>query len=332
MARQVNGAQFSIQMSLAAAKDADLVVTLKDTHLQDPPYTLEAYSQRKSLWTYVFPPEVDFAAGHEPLALSRDGQVLCVLMYRRSTQSSSLYILDGWSGTILREVVYSEPGDLAAQYVEISGDGSLCVPSVSITTHLVATSTGEELYRLRDGNGAWAATSESADRVAFSSLVNLRLLTRTENGYQDDLLFQNPAGSYLHKVALSRDGSTVAVVSARTDQLQNTVRIFDSETRQLIGMYQTTGTGQLNDTPTRAVFSDDGSILAVGFWGTEFHDHPEVLVFDRTAAVLGGVSLPGSVFGIDISGDGRYVLSASRQVHGQYFTRAGSDVTLFQVE
>ena len=65
--------------------------------------------------------------------------------------------------------------------------------------------------------------------------------------------------------------------------LSGEVFLFDVPSRAMLGSYPVTGSGSFQGTPIDADSSDDGSVMAFASWGTEFHDWPEVMVFNRTS-------------------------------------------------
>ena len=63
--------------------------------------------------------------------------------------------------------------------------------------------------------------------------------------------------------------------------------------------------------------------MAFASWGTEFHDWPEVMVFNRNVDLIGAINFPGSAFGVDVSTDGQYVVGGSKAVHANQFGSGG---------
>ena len=113
--------------------------------------------------------------------------------------------------------------------------------------------------------------------------------------------------------------------------LTGEVFLFDVASAQMIGSYPVSGTGQFQGTPVGAESNDNGTVMAFASWGTEFHDWPEVMVFDRNVELIGSIDFPGSAFGVDVSADGQYVVGGSKAVHANQFG-SGGRIELIQLQ
>src|SRR5207249_6487601 len=71
--------------------------------------------------------------------------------------------------------------------------------------------------------------------------------------------------------------------------------------------------------------------MAFASWGTEFHDWPEVMVFNRSVQLIGQIDFPGSAFGVDVSTDGQYVAGSAKAVHANTFG-SGGRIELIQLQ
>ena len=99
----------------------------------------------------------------------------------------------------------------------------------------------------------------------------------------------------------------------RTGWLSGEVYLFDVPTGDLIGSYPVSGTGMYQGTPIGAGSNDNGTVMAFASWGTQNHDWPEVMVFNRSVQLIGQINFPGSAFSVDVSTDGRTWWAAPRQ-------------------
>lgn len=99
----------------------------------------------------------------------------------------------------------------------------------------------------------------------------------------------------------------------------------------MLGSYPVSGTGLYQGTPIGAASNDDGSVVAFASWGTEFHDWPEVMVFNRNVELIGQIDFPGSAFSVDVSNDGQYVVGGSKAVHANQFG-SGGRIQLIQLQ
>src|SRR4029077_7419913 len=131
---------------------------------------------------------------------------------------------------------------------------------------------------------------------------------------------------------VSRDGSTVGSFAGNlTNWLTGTVFLFDVDSAQMISSYPVSGTGSFQGTPVGAESNDNGTVMAFASWGTEFHDWPEVMVFNRNVDLIGQIDFPGSAFGVDVSSDGQYVAGSSKAVHANQFG-SGGRIELIQLQ
>ena len=99
----------------------------------------------------------------------------------------------------------------------------------------------------------------------------------------------------------------------------------------MLGSYPVSGTGSYQGTPIGAASNDDGSVVAFASWGTQFHDWPEVMVFNRNLELIGEIDFPGSAFSVDVSSDGRYVVGGAKAVHANQFG-SGGRIQLIQLQ
>jgi hypothetical protein len=85
------------------------------------------------------------------------------------------------------------------------------------------------------------------------------------------------------------------------------------------------GTGTLQNICSDIAINRDGSRFVVGLWGDEGNVCPEVRLYKRNQSTPAALyNLPGSVFDVDISGDGERVAAASKAVHANLYDSGGS--------
>src|SRR5438045_2973877 len=71
--------------------------------------------------------------------------------------------------------------------------------------------------------------------------------------------------------------------------------------------------------------------MAFASWGTEFHDWPEVMMFNRSVQLIGQIDFPGSAFSVDVRADGEYVVGGAKAVHANQFGDGGR-IELIQLQ
>jgi hypothetical protein len=84
-------------------------------------------------------------------------------------------------------------------------------------------------------------------------------------------------------------------------------------------------------TPIGAGSNDNGTVMAFASWGTQNHDWPEVMVFNRSVQLIGQINFPGSAFSVDVSTDGQYVVGGAKAVHANQFG-SGGRIELIQLQ
>ena len=90
------------------------------------------------------------------------------------------------------------------------------------------------------------------------------------------------------------------------------------------------GSGNLLNYPYQIVVNEDGSRIVYGGWGDQGNTNPEVMVFDRNnPRPIAWIDTRGSVFGVDISGDGVFVVSGSKSNHANQWGNGGDHANLY---
>jgi hypothetical protein len=236
---------------------------------------------------------------------------------------SEVHFFDGPTGTPLNVWSYAG-GTLTA--LDLTDDGSLCFVTQSSNGRLIDVATATEIFTA-PGSGAGNVHHKISGDGEVLGLGGFRFEVYVKDGssYTRVLNYYAATSWFGHGVAVSRDGSTVAAASCDygSGYLNTSTRIWDVPTLTLLGEYHTYGGGSYQDSVKRAALADDGSVLAIGTWGTQYNDHPEVMIFDRSANLIGSIDTSGSVYALDLSGDGVYALSGSKAIHANEMGRGG---------
>ncbi|MFH1746065.1 MAG: hypothetical protein ABIG44_03360 [Planctomycetota bacterium] len=313
--------------AVAASKYADLAATL-DT---DPVLLLSVYDSvgMTPLWSHTFPADYDGATSRG-LAISRDGSVLACCIYDSGETKGEVRFFDAATGTPLN--VWTYAGYLTA--VDLTDDGSLCMVSQGSSGRVIDVATATEIFTA-PGSGAGNVHQKISGNGEVLVMGGFRLEIYVWNSttYTRVLNYSAPTSWFGRGAAVSRDGSTVGALSCDygASYLNTSTRIWDVATVALLGQYNTFGSGSNQDSVADAEMSDDGSTFAVCSWGTQYNEHPEVMVFDRDVNMIGSIDTPGSPFALDLSGDGRYVMSGGKAVHANTMG-SGGDVYMYEFE
>jgi hypothetical protein len=253
------------------------------------------------------------------IAVSRRGETACVLLSGTRpdfSHYSTLYIFNGTSGELTHTVSY--PTD--SSDVTITDAGDLCLVPTN-QNHIVDTRTGIDVDSLNGpvGYGRISGDGSTLVIVAGSQVSIYRRAGR----YQLVATFVDPnlwpfLTVFYPPIALSRDGTTAAVpfTDYVSDYGNNVLRILDIPSGRQLGEYRTSVMPHehpVQNIVSSVAISENGSRIAVGYLGNQYHDHPEVIVVDRNGAPLESLSVDAPTVDLDISADGRYALIASNR-------------------
>jgi len=282
-------------------------------------------------WSFQYPvSDPNLPASSRKVATSRDGSTIAAVVSDSVTQNQTLYIFDAATGAIRRTWTNS----LRMDAVALTDNGSIALVTQDNRATLIDTGTGNIVfsvagsgagliyYPISGDGGVFAVGGFNFDVYAFNGTTYNRVVHYTQ------------ANSWFGGAsAVSRDGSTVGTFAGdyANGWLSGAVLLFDVPTGQLLGSYPVSGSGPYSGTPIGAASNDDGSVMAFASWGTEFHDWPEVMVFNRSVQLIGQINFPGSAFSCDVSSDGQYVVGGSKAVHANQFG-SGGRIELIQLQ
>src|SRR5947208_7178323 len=264
------------------------------------------------------------------LAVTRDGSTIAaVVSYEPATQTSKLYVFEADTGEIRSTL--TDP--LRMDAVDLTDDGSIALLTQDNLAALVDTSNGTVLFSVTGsgaGNIFYRISGEGNVFVTAGFALDVYKFDGTT--YQRVIHFTQASTWFGGASAVSRDGSTVGSFGANfTHWLSGEVVLFDVDSAQMLGSYPVSGTGSFQGTPVGAESNDNGTVMAFASWGTEFHDWPEVMVFNRNVDLIGQIDFPGSAFGVDVSTDGQYVAGSAKAVHANTFG-SGGRIELIQLQ
>jgi len=201
---------------------------------------------------------------------------------------------------------------------------------------VIETATGTE--RWSTGVGA------SADPLAFSGNGDLLAAGWTSmvvyqwNGDTYQSVWSNNGGGgswYLKQCAFSADGSALVAAWYTTNYNQNKVQWFEpaSSTPLWTHIAMPSG-GTYQDLPAALAVDEAGLLCAVGSWGDEVNQNPELHIYHRASSTpIYTVDCPGSIFDVAISsqsdGGGAFVSACGKHVHANQF---GSGGDLYSVD
>ncbi|MCI0589856.1 MAG: hypothetical protein L0323_23830 [Planctomycetes bacterium] len=269
-----------------------------------------------------------FPNGFE-IAISDDGRWVAA-GYAVGGSAAQAAVFDAASPTPGVPTILLDATSSGFRHVEISGDGSTVVLATHVADHLFDRASGAQVFV------DTTTVSHDAHTINFDGGTfarggfDLRAWIRNGAVYVPVLFYDDPALQFPVYTAadVSADGSTF--VAGGYDAFNNSlfrVYCFDLAPggATLLWTYVNNGSGSLQDVPSAVSLSDDGQWIAVGSWGAEFGGHPEALLFDRTAGnvPVGSLDTPGSVFDLDLSGDGQFLVVGTKSVHANTLGNGG---------
>jgi len=316
----------------AAARDADRFVSVT---IYDPiaGAMIRGWQEGSStpLWSKgIF----DCTVSGYCLQVSHDGTLVSVgLRMAEGGGTPRIYNLDGDTGATIStfDGVAGTPRALV-----LSDDGSLVAARLSATVYVIETATGTERWSI--GVGA------SADPLAFSGDGNLlasgwtTMLVYQWNGDTYQSLWSNNGGGgswYLRQCAFSADGSALVAAWYTTNYNQNKVQWFDPTSSTPLWTHTPLPSGgSYQDLPATLAVDEEGLLCAVGSWGDQLNQNPELHIYHRDIPTpIFTVDCPGSVFDVAIcsrtEGGGAYVSACGKNVHAN---QMGSGGDLYSVE
>ena len=309
---------------VASAKGADRMAYM-ESNAAGSDFRIHGFSSTSAGvpdWSFTFPvSDPNLPASSRKVAVSYDGSTVAAVVSDSITQNSTLYVFEADTGDIRS----SRTDALRMNGVDLTDDGSVALVTEDNLAVLVDTSTGDTIFSVAGSGAGNVYYRISGDGNVFvTGGFNLDVYKFDGATYQRVIHFAQANNWFGGAAIVSRDGSTAGCFAGNfTNWLSGEVFLFDVDSAQMIGSYPVSGTGAFQGTPVGAESNDNGTVMAFSSWGTEFHDWPEVMVFNRSAELIGQIDFPGSAFGVDVSADGQFVTGSSKAVHANTFGSGG---------
>jgi hypothetical protein len=282
-------------------------------------------------WSFPYPvSDPNLPASSKKVATSRDGSTIAAVVSDSVTQNSTLYVFDANTGAVT--LMWTDP--LRMDGVALTDNGSKALVTQDNRATLVETSSGNIVFSVTGsgaGNIFYPISSDGSvfvvggfnfDVYAFNGTTYVRVIHFTRANFW-----------FGGASTVSRDGSTVGTFGGNfaNGWLSGEVYLFDVPSGNMLGSYPVSGTGMYQGTPIGAGSNDNGTVMAFASWGTQFHDWPEVMVFNRSVQLIGQINFPGSAFSVDVTTDGQYVVGGAKAVHANQFG-SGGRIELIQLQ
>jgi hypothetical protein len=223
--------------------------------------------------------------------------------------------------------------------VEICSDGS----RVAVTVY--DNNNGVHVYDMSDGSMVGGTLGNYSQTKADISGDGSRVVTGDFRGYLTLYEFDGASwsqearlatgDSWVTSVGISDDGQTVACGTLAFSPYAGRAIAVDwplSGSPTMMWQYQ-----QYGDEVSSVDLSDDGQIIAAGSWGQYGATFGDVMtVFDRDGNViinlLDDVDEPGSIYSVDVSGDGCFATASGKAVHARQMGNGGEVYSIRIVE
>jgi hypothetical protein len=282
-------------------------------------------------WSFPYPvSDPNLPANSQKVAVSRDGSTMAAVVSDSVTQNSTLYVFDANTGTVT--LTWTDP--LRMDGVALTDNGSMALVTQDNKATLVDTSNGNIVFGVAGSGAGNIFYPISGDGSVFAvGGFNFDVYAFNGTTYTQVIHFTRANFWFGGASTVSHDGSTVGTFGGdyADGWLSGEVYLFDVASSNMLGSYPVSGTGIYQGTPIGAGSNDNGTVMAFASWGTQFHDWPEVMVFNRSVQLIGQINFPGSAFSVDVSTDGQYVVGGAKAVHANQFG-SGGRIELIQLQ
>jgi hypothetical protein len=282
-------------------------------------------------WSFPYPvSDPNLPASSRKVATSRDGSTIAAVVSDSVTQNSTLYVFDANTGTIIR--TWTDP--LRMNGVALTDNGSKALVAQDNRATLVDTSSGSIIFSVAGSGGGSMMYPISGDGTVFAvGGFNFDVYAFNGTTYIRVIHLTRASFWFGGACTVSHDGLTAGTFGGNyvAGWLSGEVYLFDVPSANMLGSYPVSGTGSYQGTPIGAGSNDDGTVMAFASWGTQFHDWPEVMVFNRNVQLIGQINFPGSAFSVDVTTDGQYVVGGAKAVHANQFG-SGGRIELIQLQ
>ncbi len=276
-------------------------------------------------WTYTFPMTINAGA---LVKVSEDGSRVAAALS------------DNYSGTV--EIAFFDSGSpvplftdsFTAGYIralDMTDDGGLLYINEGAMVHIYDTSSQSIIYSVSAGASFDShSISGNGDRFAFGGFGNVKCYQWTGTTYAYQFTYSMSGTVYGARCDLSGDAETLAVAFYNYGTgLDFRVVSIDATTGGINFEADFSGSGTFQNNPSQIVANKDGSRIVYGGWGDAFNTNPEVMVFEGGPTPVASIDTRGSVFDVDISSDGIYVVSGSKSIHANQNGNGGDHSCLY---
>lgn len=297
---------------------------------------LRAFSSSSSTpsWTYTFP----FAATTtDPAAVcySHDGTRMVAAAYNSSTARAQVALFNVGSSTPTAVFTLDTAGPFRA--FEIDDDAQLLYVASSISIRVFGLSSGNLIYQTLPATQTGGHGFSGDGSVFVTGGVNTVKVYRRVSptgGYNLEFIHSNPNSSVCNAIAVSGDGTTAVCGYKTYDQQVVDIEVLDLRTqaRTMSDRVTSFSPAGYQNRVAEVAISRNGQRIAAGLWGDETGTAREVRIYTPSSGTpVGTLDLPGSVYDLDLSADGKRLAVASKLGHANTFHPQGR-IDLLELE
>lgn len=335
---QGNAPHLSWHYDVASASERGVHVELFDTDVPGNSAAKQVYLRRYSPsdpthdWTYTWPALTN---GHDRLFVtaSRDGARIVAVVHNSSTGAADVAVFGPDSGTPIATT--SLALGMPVVGIDLSADGGSLLVSADMALRVIALPSFAVRYTAQPMSSVFHAQAISGDGAVFAigRMGRVDVFRRNTSGAYAYAFSHTLAGTnYCDRLDVSDDGSTlVAGFDFNDTNLKVVVDVVDLNTQATLNSLTFDGSGGWTNIVGDLGVSANGEIVAVGLWGDQANQVPELSFWRRgTSTPLATYALTGSVCDLDLSADGRFCAVGTKAVHATTFDSGGT-VELYRV-
>jgi hypothetical protein len=219
-----------------------------------------------------------------------------------------------------------------AQTLDISGDGTTLIftqyGAGNSNMWVLAASDGSIIFQGPEYNQNPPAISYDASIIVngdYSGFVHVYNYDENAETYYEAWTYGVNGGGtsdWIGGMAISADGSTIAVgtLTFLPAGYNGQIYLFNSYSPNPVWIYENAG-----DYVIDIDISDDGSLIATASYGPIDNSTADFLLFRRESNIpVFEINTPGSLFTVDLAGDGSFCATGGKAVHARIMGSGGN--------
>ena len=332
---------FNFHRQVASSADSNVHASMHqafvDANMSWKRAVLFKYSSDRSVpdWSFEFPGLI-VNHSHSKVAVSADGSRIVGAVYDSAALATHVAVFGEQSSTPLYSHQVSTFG--AFEGFVLSADGKRAAFRSTMKLVIFNLESGvleHEEYLLNSTFYGALALSADGSTLAMGTgneVLAYQLEEGGGNNYAKILSEPLGAGNFATRLGLSGNGQAL-YWSVNNFSTPSRIELhgFDLLSGATLIDYQNPGSGSYLNLAEGLEVSGDGQRIALGLWGDENDQVPELLLFQAgNNTPLASFATGGSISALDMSPSGSHVVIAARGAHATQFGGGGS-LMLFEV-